>query len=399
MKVLVTTLGRGRRDENGYRVAKYRFADGTTSRETPFFGLALMEYLARQGDGLDKVVVLGTTGSVWDAWWQASESMLENKSELFHRLGDMVENAEGKEELLAELSVVLSEAFGKTFECKFIPSGITDAEQMDILQIINSVGEKGDTVYLDVTHGFRHLPMLEMMSAFLMKSNYSIGGLFYGAFENKDADDITPVVSLTGLLHLQEWVEAMAVLRETGNVMPLARIETMKSFRADLEQYQFFIQMNNIGNARGCANRIIGGLRNDDISAEVKLFRGELEDVFRWGGDQNYARRQLAQAKVAFERCDNLRAIIMLNEAVISAHVEDYNHVLDVEYRDRAAESLYNAHIYEWYILRRLRNSTAHDGVRNEVTERTIKRMRSSKDSFEREMKKLFRWAEQQIER
>ena len=396
MKVLVTTLGKGRRDENGYRVAKYRFADGTTSRETPFFGLALMDYLAEQGDGLDKVVVLGTTGSIWDAWWQASEKMLENKAELFHRLGDMVENAERNEELLAELSKALSESFGKTFECKFIPSGITGDEQKEILQVINSVGEKGDTVHLDVTHGFRHLPMLEMMSAFLMKSNYSIGGLFYGAFENKDADDITPVVSLTGLLHLQEWVEAMAVLRETGNVMPLARIEGMQPFRADLERYQFYSQMNNVAQARSVARSMISRL--DDLPREGTLFRRQLTDMFSWAEDQRYARRQFRQAKAAYESGDYLRMTIMLMESVISAKAGRGNE-RNADVRRQTQETLNKTHDEQWHILRKLRNSFAHDGEPRGRGAETVIKMRRDKEAFDKDMHGIMQWVEKQMNR
>ena len=396
MKILVTTLGKGRRDENGYRVAKYRFADGTTSRETPFFGLALMDYLAEHGHGLDKVVVLGTTGSIWDAWWQASEKMLENKAELFHRLGEMVENAERNEELLAELSKALSESFGKTFECKFIPSGITGDEQKEILQVINSVGEKGDTVHLDVTHGFRHLPMLEMMSAFLMKSNYSIGGLFYGAFENKDADDITPVVSLTGLLNLQEWVEAMAVLRETGNVMPLARIEGMKPFRADLERYQFYSQMNNVAQARSVARSMISRL--GELPPEGTLFRGQLADMFSWAEDQRYARRQFRQARAAYESGDYLRMTIMLMESVISANVGLGNE-RNADVRRQTQETLNGTYDEQWHILRKLRNSFAHDGEPTGRGAATVIRMRTDKIAFDEAMHGIMQWVEEQMNR
>lgn len=394
MKILVTTLGKGRRGEDGYRVAKYRFADGVVSRETPFFGLALMEYLAQQDTGLDKIVVLGTTGSIWDAWWQGSEDMLDTKAELFHNLGEMVDNAGRNENLLVELAETLTETFGKTFECKFIPSGTTEAEQMEILQIINGVGAKGDTVYLDVTHGFRHLPMLEMMSAFLMKANYEIGGIFYGAFENMDADGSAPVVSLTGLLHLQEWIEAMAVLRETGNVMPLARIETMKAFRADLERYQFYSQMNNVAQARSVARSILSRLH--ELPPEGMIFSSQLVDIFSWAEDQRYARRQFRQANAAYENGDYLRMTIMLMESVISAKAGRGNE-RNAEVRRQTQENLNATHEEQWHILRKLRNSFAHDGEPTGRGAATVIRMRADKNEFDGIMRGIVNWVEQQM--
>lgn len=394
MKILVTTLGKGRRDENGYREATYRFADGETSVKTPFFGLALMEYLAHQDAGLDKVVVLGTTGSIWDAWWQVAEDLLDTRADLFHRLGDMVDNVERNEDLLIELAGTLTEKFGKTFECKFIPSGTTEAEQMEILQIINGVGEKGDTVYLDVTHGFRHLPMLEMMSVFLMKANFDIGGIFYGAFENTDENGNTPAVSLTGMLHLQEWIEAMAVFRETGNVIPLARIGTMQPFREYLERYQFYSQMNNVAQARSTARSIL--LQLKELPPEGMLFASQLADIFSWAEDQRYARRQFRQANAAYESGDYLRMTIMLMEGVISAKAGRGNE-RNAEVRRQTQENLNATHEEQWHILRKLRNSFAHDGEPTGRGAATVLRMRTDKIEFDRGMHDIMEWVERQM--
>lgn len=401
--VLVITLGKGKWDTSGnpsYQTATYRFEDGAVSRPTRFVGMALYEWL-QEKVFVDKVVVLGTAGSIWhslcdDAGSAFADKLLESDFDLFSSLEEKCRANVRDEELLDRLSAALSSAVGKEFACRYIPEGLTKGDQLRILQIISGIGERGDAVYIDVTHGFRHLPMLEMMSAFLMKASYEIRGIYYGAFENRDAGGITPVIGLSGLLHLQEWIEAMAVLRETGNVMPLSRIDSMTDFRADLENYQFFIQMNNVGNARGCAQRIIGGLRGENIPDEAKLFREELTEIFAWGGDQDYARRQLRQAEVAYQRGDNLRAIIMLNEAVISARVADPDKVLDIKAREAAADDLFKSGGDEWYVLRRLRNSTAHDGVRNDKSERVVKSMRSGRDAFKREMEKLFDWARRQ---
>jgi len=62
--VLVTFLGKGRREDGGYRTARYRFAGGR-ERQTPYFGLALLEELAGQRGGpVDRLVVLGTVSVV-----------------------------------------------------------------------------------------------------------------------------------------------------------------------------------------------------------------------------------------------------------------------------------------------------------------------------------------------
>jgi CRISPR-associated Csx2 family protein len=59
---LVTFLGKGREDpQTGYRKTTYRFPDDRLDT-TNFFGLALARHLQP-----DRLVVLGTSGSMWDA--------------------------------------------------------------------------------------------------------------------------------------------------------------------------------------------------------------------------------------------------------------------------------------------------------------------------------------------
>ena len=390
--VLITTLGRGFRADGGYRKAIYKMPDGTTSHATPFIGMALVEMLPH----IDRLVVLGTPGSIWDAWWQCDEVLLEHHEDLFERISSNVGKEVKDESGLRELAGVLGASIKKSVECIYISESFDTPSQLGILSVISSIANKNDCVFIDVTHGFRHLPMLELLSAFLNRGKFHVCSIFYGAYE-KTEEGITPVIDLAGLMNLQEWIEAMAVLRETGSVVPLSRIPSMERFRADLEQYQFFVQMNNVGNARGCSNRIRGLINSGMLPPEGELFKENLLSIFDWGADQDYAKRQLAQAKTALKTGDYLRAIILLNEATISACVDKSDQVLNVEARRVAEDKLYRKGERTWHLLRRLRNSTAHDGVRNDNDEREVKRMRTNRDGFEEGMRKIVAWVESQV--
>ena len=94
-----------------------------------------------------------------------------------------VENSREDVELLQQLSSILSKHFQKTIECKYIPDGMDEQSQMQILQVISHIGNEGDSISLDVTHGFRHLPMLELLSAFLKDEGGEVGHIYYGAFD------------------------------------------------------------------------------------------------------------------------------------------------------------------------------------------------------------------------
>jgi CRISPR-associated Csx2 family protein len=63
MHTLVTFLGKGREDpRTGYRTTTYRFPGGALDT-TSLFGLALAKHLAP-----DRLVVLGTSASMWDVF-------------------------------------------------------------------------------------------------------------------------------------------------------------------------------------------------------------------------------------------------------------------------------------------------------------------------------------------
>lgn len=394
MNILITTLGKGSRNkDDGYQETKYQF-DDKTSLSTPFIGFALLKLVPQ----IDKLIVLGTAGSIWDAWWQVLPNVTDKDGDIFDGLTKIVKEETKNDSLLEKLSCILSRELKICVECKYIPDSLDESSQLDILNIVNKIGNKGDQLYLDVTHGFRHLPMLELLSAFLKKKDVKIGNIFYGAFEKKDKEtNVTPIISLTGLLRLEEWIEAMAILRQTGDVIPLAEIDTMNAFRNDLEQYYFFVQMNNIGQARGFANRILGLINKGELPKEGVLFKDELESIFSWARNQEYAKRQLDQAKEALKRRNILRAIILLNEATISAWIPENNQILDVEMRKNAEDKLYHNGGDTWHLLRHLRNSTAHDGQLNGKFEKKIKKLRKSLDEFNKGITEIVKWVEEQV--
>lgn len=75
---------------------------------------------------------------------------------------------------------------------------------------IDSCIQDGDQLYLDVTHGFRYMPMLV-----LVLSNYTqflkhttVKGVYYGAFELKDEMNRATIMNLYGLVEILDWTLA-----------------------------------------------------------------------------------------------------------------------------------------------------------------------------------------------
>lgn len=394
--VLITTLGRAqplnpqKKGAGRYRSVKYRFGNDFTSEPTAFFGIALKTYLEATGIQIDKVVVLGTSGSMWDAWLEVDENLYFRNEAFADELAKSAQTENGiSRGQLEKLSTILAEHQKTAVSCRLISYGMEEREQLEILQTISNCADAGDCVYMDVTHGLRHLPMLELQSAFLMRSKFETKGIYYGAFERRD-DDAVPMISLTGAMTINAWCCAMATLKETGNVAPLARLPGMEILKDALLKCQFYEQMNDVGQSRRYAREVVSHL--DELPPEGLLFKEDIRRVFDWGNAQKYAHRQFEQAKKAFENGDYLRSVILLMETAISAHMQ--SDVTNGEARTAMQNKLNKECGDEWHQIRKLRNSLAHGGSPEGHGADCTIRIRQGESEFKDGMRPLMKWVE-----
>lgn len=399
--VLITTLGRARplvSEKSGvgrYQTVRYRFESGCVSEPTAFFGVALKDCLQASGIEIDRIAILGTRSSMWDAWLEVEDDLYFANEAFARELAEAATSEAGVSDAqLQRLAAVLAAQQKTPVVCKAIPYGMTEDEQLAIVQTISDCASEGDRVYMDVTHGLRHLPMLELQSAFLMRPRFDIKGIYYGAFERREGEAV-PVVSLTGAMTINAWCCAMATLKETGNVAPLARLPGMEALRDDLLQSQFYEQMNDVSQSRKHAREVLAHL--DDLPPEGLLFKDEIRRVFDWGNEQKYARRQFEQAKKAFENGDYLRSAILLMETAISAHMQ--GDLTNAEARVAKQEWLNRGHCDEWHRIRKLRNSFAHGGNPTGRGAAQVIDMRKSEKGLREGMKPLFKWVESVLPR
>lgn len=391
MNVLITTLGKTSSASGQYHVVRYKFGEETSS-PTPFFGAALREHLEKNGTHINQIVILGTSGSMWDAWLAREEAFLREQADLAERLQTAQMSDRVGEALLQELSMTLEKKMNVKINCRLIPYGQTEEEQLKILQIISTCANDGDQVYMDVTHGLRHLPMLEMQSAFLMQSRFETAGIYYGALD-RQSDGVAPVVTMTGAMRINAWSQAIAILQATGNVAPLARLPGMETFRETLLNYQFYVQISNLRLARNCASEILRSL--DKLPPEGCLFESELRLAFGWSEGLTDASRQFEQSQMAFDIGDYTRSVILLKESLVSAYIlktnpsqDLFNQTIRCEKEDELRVKYWENKCKRFHDLLDLRNSFAH----NKDNLSTI-----TEGDFRERMRGLFEWVKKEI--
>jgi CRISPR-associated Csx2 family protein len=311
MTTLISFLGKSRRGQvTGYQRAIYEFDDGQ-KMQTSFFGSALMKRLRP-----DRTQLLGTAGSMWDAL------DFDIEAPEWSELVDAAEKSEVDQDLLDRVALRRRDSM-QGAELVLMPYCRDEVEQLRLLADLASRVGEGEKVWLDITHGFRHLPMLALVAARYLSHvrKAEIAGIYYGALEMTSAEGITPVIQLDGLLRMLDWVEAFAANDASGNYGVFAQLlarDGLKPKSAELlESAAHFERVTNSNKAREIVTPLLGEIKS--LGGPTRLFAEQLAHRLAWSRQPMREARERALHAAYLDREDFLRAAIYLQEAVISA--------------------------------------------------------------------------------
>ncbi|WP_462270688.1 TIGR02221 family CRISPR-associated protein [Desulfobacter sp.] len=194
-KIFISFLG-----TNNYKYCNYYFNDDESDvvKEVRFVQEALLKRLCSAWGENDRALIFLTPEAEARNWQEKEEKE---------------ERVYGLDHHLSQLGLSLS-----IEPVRDIPMGYNEAEIWKLFDLIIGKVNEGDEIYLDITHGFRSLPMLGLVLVNYLKvtKNISVGGIYYGAFEKLCSvgkiDNIpmekrnAPVLNLTSFHILQDWV-------------------------------------------------------------------------------------------------------------------------------------------------------------------------------------------------
>lgn len=383
MTTLISFLGKSRFDpEHGYRKARYRFAPDFV-REVPFFGMALDEHLKP-----DRLMLLGTSGSMWDVFFERETASLDEA--LLHLI-DAVERNAVTAELLQAPARELSTRLQHPVDCLLIDYARDEAGQSALLAQLADSLSPGEHIVLDVTHAFRHLPMLALVAARYLATvrGVVVNDILYGAYDMADATGEVPVLHLGGMLRMLDWVDALSSYDKDGDysvfAQPLALDGLPPDKATQIEQAAFHERTSNVELARQKLTPALGAI-HDHIGPLGRLFAPTLERRIGWARKSDRGQRELSLASDYLARRDYLRATLFLLEGLVTREVfqRKGNHN-DYAERDEARKTLSRAEP-SFRKLDRLRNALAH-GLRSD--DREIDRMLADEDSLRAQLQKL----------
>ena len=209
-KVFISFLG-----FTNYDATRYAADDNDAETTLPlrFIQEATLLKIKEQFHGNDRVLILTTRGALKN-WHDGEHQNFKTKELEWH---------EGLNSRLNKLNL---QAQYKNID---INDGKDTDEIWSIFNVIFSLLNENDELYFDITHGFRTLPMLNMVLinyAKLLK-NITVSGIFYGAYEaKKKFNDIeyAPIWDLKSFVDLQDWTNSANIFLKTGNAIELATL-------------------------------------------------------------------------------------------------------------------------------------------------------------------------------
>ncbi len=391
-KILISSLGTGRKKEGSYSKAKYQI-DNSIPYETTFIADALNQHL-----DFDKIFLVGTKKSIWDEAYMAFGGEDEGYIE---ELFEEKERGNIDEEFLIKFKETTS--FG--LEPIIVKYGLDNDELWDnfteFLNISKQIEDK-DELYLDITHSFRSLSLMSfVMTQFaqtISDKHFKIKGVYYGMFEYQDENNgVTPIVDISILFEMQEWIKAIDAIKNYSDFNPLVRLLDENNIEKEVQNT--FINLNNtIGLANIASIRqFIQGASKKIKSIEksenkiVQLLAPEILKLVEELDQERESDFQYTLAEWFYKNKNYALSYIALYEAIItkSCELSKYdiaNHDLREEAKRSIGDDKYGKHFYTKYSdsVSVIRNAIVHQSHdRKQLVASDIQKLKTFIDSFE----------------
>lgn len=222
-----------------------------------------------------------------------------------------------------------------------IPDGKNEEEIWKIFNIISEevsrVAGEHETVELsiDITHGFRSLPLIALAIAVYLRSikNINISNILYGAFDAKDENtNESPVFELSTFAELIEWAFAVSQLVKNGNASSITNL--MKKIHDKSYRSNYFHKSKHLKTAAQRLEDLTEALAINHIGEAVEKAKG-ITDVFSKSLEDVYTLPEAAPIKEIISLIPERFKLLeeangeLFNENGFKAHCEAIKYYLE----------------------------------------------------------------------
>jgi CRISPR-associated Csx2 family protein len=308
---------------------------------------------------------------------------------LLEQLMEAVDQQNVDQPMLQQLQQRLQPALDQQLSLGLIPYCEDQAEQIQLLTCMADQVNPRDQVDLDVTHGFRHLPMIALMSAMYLESvrDARINAIWYGSYD-PDAKK-GKIHDLAGLLEINHWLQALNSYDKDGDYSPVAKL--LEQGGEQLTRAAFQERTTNSVKARESLRGWRSQQQQIPASNPIEtLFLPQLEQRLKWVDISSRAGREAKLARLYLARSDYLRATLYGMESVISAKVEEAGGNTGDYHQREEERKAYRKASDDFSTLTFIRNALAHGVVVDSAVGDRIRRLVSDQQRLEQEIQRLF---------
>lgn len=368
-KILISQVGNPQKATgNEYRTTTYTYRN--KQFKTPMIGAGLAEHF-----DFDKVLFLGTPGSAWSGVLGMADSSGETLDEQV-RLEELENTDAVQNKDIGLLNTFLSQKFTTPVICEVTPYVENDPipQSIEYLQILAKHIDHGDELTIDVTHGLRFYPMLSIVIAQYLSSikQVRIRDVVYGNLV-RQKDNIAQVQSLSGLLHILDWVNSLNSFDHNGDYGVFASLFAKENLPSTSISALKNANFNERITGATQATKYLETLRKNGFDADKSPLAAFFEPLFfertDWVTCNTRGGREMALAEKYLAKRDYVRAAIYAQEGYISKGLEMAGAVHDVDdyqARDEYRVFVRTQNVQAFKMLSKLRNAMAHSLKSNE---------------------------------
>ena len=302
-----------------------------------------------------------------------------------------------------------------------IPDGKKEAELWRIFTAISNAVHEGDEIAFDITHGFRSLPMIALLTIAYLKQvkGVKVQHVVYGVYEKGKHE--APILDLTPFANLLDWLAAAKIFTATGDSSELGRLiqDVQDAAHRNKEAYgdSLPLALKNFGAALKEVSNDLLLARVPNLPKSVRKLAERQSaantEVPQWARPLTLLLDKIADAYESFQD-DSLptqaklirwylnhnhivQAMTLAREWVVSYYAQQKSLSRDDaedELNQRANNQESDELVQLWSSIRNIRNDLAHCGFGRE--ERQVLSATSIRQNAEEVVKQIERLAQQE---
>jgi len=351
-KVLISFIGTGKKAEGSeaeqYQKTIYQLPNGLR-RKSSLITSVLFNHLDP-----DKTVIIGTSQSIWAELSQITPDKLENQK-IYEEIWEETWSGQVSENTLHKWEKFLKETLKKDFSLNLIS---TEAKEEIIEILYRELPENSEKVFLDITHAFRHFPLIAAFTLPVIKyiKNFKNLTLVYGKLTKNRP---SPVYFLDVPGKLMELLEAVSLVEYSGNFEKFSEVYDDELFS------RIYLKAET---NRPISKKDIAGLKRKikDNKNIYQHMASEVVDkkVIPYLQGERLELRMANRALFFAERKQFLKAYTLIHEALVTAIMKKFNlgnpDRIDDRQKANVGSQLSGEDRKTFEIIRNLRNAITH---------------------------------------